>query len=336
MKQKVLGLLCLAGLIVLGVIWLAAQKEHGELLLLPLVLLGITILTVVSISVGIVKRIEAAWRSRPGQVGRRRTDESIRRRNQLEGVATLAITAAAVAAIYGAVDLNVENRRPDPGLTAALSPACAGQPVPGAGSVSTGAAVDNHLVVLDTSGHEHSWTGYPPLEWRPPSLADTELVACISPQETRSFLQTCRYEGGMVITRYRVSRDVAVFEAATGKRVTSFSVSDDPRECGALELKKAERELEGNLTWAQVEARLSSFVDGAAAPAATPGPVSMTPSPGAIATPAAYIVKVGDTLSTIAAKFGVSVVDLVAANKATLPNPKKLHVGDRLVIPPPR
>jgi LysM repeat protein len=44
-----------------------------------------------------------------------------------------------------------------------------------------------------------------------------------------------------------------------------------------------------------------------------------------------YIVQSGDTLTTIAIKFGVSLNSLLEANSITDPN--ALNVGDRLVIP---
>lgn len=71
----------------------------------------------------------------------------------------------------------------------------------------------------------------------------------------------------------------------------------------------------------------SSIAAASATPAASPTP---TPSP----TPFVYVVKSGDTLSKIANEFGVSLDDLIAANKATLPDPDKLQVGDELIIPP--
>jgi hypothetical protein len=78
-----------------------------------------------------------------------------------------------------------------------------------------------------------------------------------------------------------------------------------------------------------------------------PGGPSPVPSPGAsavagesveptgepAATPLIYTVLQGDTLTKIAKKFGISLADLIAANKATHPNPDVLNVGDQLIIP---
>jgi LysM repeat protein len=46
-----------------------------------------------------------------------------------------------------------------------------------------------------------------------------------------------------------------------------------------------------------------------------------------------YIVKTGDTLYTIAIRFGVTINDIVAANNLT--NPNRLTIGQELIIPPP-
>ncbi len=63
-----------------------------------------------------------------------------------------------------------------------------------------------------------------------------------------------------------------------------------------------------------------------ASPSREPTPV---PSP----TPVTYVVKSGDTMSKIAAQFGVSLDALIAANTETVPNPDVLQVGATLIIP---
>ena len=64
----------------------------------------------------------------------------------------------------------------------------------------------------------------------------------------------------------------------------------------------------------------------AAVPSASP---TVKPAP----TPQIYIVKQGDTMSKIAKKLGVTLDDLLAANKATIPNPDKIKIGDQVIIP---
>jgi LysM repeat protein len=67
--------------------------------------------------------------------------------------------------------------------------------------------------------------------------------------------------------------------------------------------------------------------------AAPSGPLEATPIPAA--TPQIYIVKAGDNMSKIAALFGVSLDDLIAANRETHPNPDTLQIGDEVIIPTP-
>jgi LysM repeat protein len=57
------------------------------------------------------------------------------------------------------------------------------------------------------------------------------------------------------------------------------------------------------------------------APTAKPAPTQRT-----------YAVKQGDTLSTIAKRFGVTVDAILAANK-NIKNPNKIAIGDLVVIP---
>jgi LysM repeat protein len=46
-----------------------------------------------------------------------------------------------------------------------------------------------------------------------------------------------------------------------------------------------------------------------------------------------YVVKAGDTASAIAAQFGLTLDQLVAANPEILANPDAIQIGDELVIP---
>ena len=67
-----------------------------------------------------------------------------------------------------------------------------------------------------------------------------------------------------------------------------------------------------------------------AVPSASPAP-TVPPAP----TPQIYIVKSGDTLSKIAAQFGISLDDLLEANRENIPNPDLIAIGDQVIIPPP-
>jgi LysM repeat protein len=71
-------------------------------------------------------------------------------------------------------------------------------------------------------------------------------------------------------------------------------------------------------------------------PSATAAPsVSVEPTALPAPTPQVYVIKTGDTLSKVAKKFGVTLDDLLAANKATIKDPDKIAVGDEVIIPLP-
>ncbi len=57
------------------------------------------------------------------------------------------------------------------------------------------------------------------------------------------------------------------------------------------------------------------------------------PSPTPRSKNVIYVVRQGDTLEKIAAQFGVTIDDIVSANK--LKDPNRLNIGQKLVIPPP-
>jgi LysM repeat protein len=70
-------------------------------------------------------------------------------------------------------------------------------------------------------------------------------------------------------------------------------------------------------------------------PTPTPAPTPViTPTPEPDPTNQAYRVRSGDTLLTIAQRFGLSVDQLMAANP-TISDPNRIRVGQVLVIPPP-
>ena len=69
----------------------------------------------------------------------------------------------------------------------------------------------------------------------------------------------------------------------------------------------------------------SSGVGSSARPSVAP---TRIPSP----TPKTYTVRSGDTLSTIAKRFGLTVEEILAANK-NIKNPNKIAIGDLIVIP---
>jgi LysM repeat protein len=80
---------------------------------------------------------------------------------------------------------------------------------------------------------------------------------------------------------------------------------------------------------------------GGEAASPTPGPTASAaatspPTPTPVPTPAqvVHVVKSGDTLSKIAAQYGVTVDQILAANPQ-IKDPNKIAVGDKIVIPQP-
>jgi LysM repeat protein len=66
----------------------------------------------------------------------------------------------------------------------------------------------------------------------------------------------------------------------------------------------------------------------------TPTPAAVEPTPDATPAEVVYIVQAGDTLSAIAASYGVTVDQILAANP-TISDPNQIAIGDRIVIPRP-
>ena len=70
----------------------------------------------------------------------------------------------------------------------------------------------------------------------------------------------------------------------------------------------------------------------ASRPAAT---ASSSPTTQPAPTAQVYVIAAGDTLSRVAKKFGLTVEELLAANKDTITNPDKISIGDEIIIPAP-
>ena len=62
---------------------------------------------------------------------------------------------------------------------------------------------------------------------------------------------------------------------------------------------------------------------------------SVNPTPVPQPTQVTYTVQAGDTMARIAGRYGITLQQLIDANKDTIPDPNKLQIGDVLVIPVP-
>ena len=197
----------------------------------------------------------------------------LRERKTITGVVALAISAVLGAGLYLA-NRDVPLQRPDAAVTAAVAPACTGQAVAAAGRVTTASTALNHIVVLDTAGAEFAWTGKPSVEWRPPTVADVELVACVQPEDVLVQLEVCSYNGPST-TRYSATREVRVVAAQTGVELARFSIIDEPGDCPYAKTDDLP-EMKGSVGWREVEDHLDSLVGTGTFtdpdPAATPYP----------------------------------------------------------------
>ena len=73
---------------------------------------------------------------------------------------------------------------------------------------------------------------------------------------------------------------------------------------------------------------------GSGAPSRSPGATAAaSPTARPAPTPKTYTIKQGDTLSKVAKRFGVTIDDLLAANKDTIKDPDKIAIGDVIIIP---
>jgi hypothetical protein len=175
-----------------------------------------------------------------------------------DGRARVAIVLWLVAGtgiVYAVHDAAV---RPLRLVEAGLASVCTGTAVPEAGSALAGKS--NHVVVLDATGGQHPWSLYVELGWRPATVADAELVACVARDDASASIEVCTYRGGPDVTRYVVSRDVRVVAARTGEEVAAFTVSHSPRACAQSE-ERSLTEIRGEpVMWADVASRIRSLV----------------------------------------------------------------------------
>ena len=239
----VVGVLILVGLGALGVFFQREAIAQGDsligssaLLFLPLLGAGVLIVALLAALV--------PW-LRQG-------------RENVKGVMAVALAAVLGVGIF-AVNSDIPVQRPDVAVTSAVARACAGQPVPEAGIVHTDGSVRNHLVVLDATGAEQAWTGKPPIEWRPPTVDDVEIVACVDAADTRGVEQVCEYTNGSTTTRYSATRTVRVVAAWTGIELARFSITDMPSSCSQKKVGDDDT-ISGYVNWPIVERHLASLV----------------------------------------------------------------------------
>ena len=240
----VLTVLILVGLGAAGLALLQQAVTQGDSLIIPFVLLAIPLVGIGTVLVATLAAIVPGFR-----YGHDRAQTVI---------------AVSVAVILGVVvyDLNshVPTRRPDAAVTAAVGAACGGRAVPLAGTVHADGSTRNHLVVLDAAGAEQGWTGKPDVSWRPPTVDDVELVACVDTEDTYTVVEVCPYIAGPDTTRYEAARDVRVVAARSAAELARFTITNAPADCSKVKLENETELRAGGVSWEQVEAHLASLV----------------------------------------------------------------------------
>ena len=90
----------------------------------------------------------------------------------------------------------------------------------------------HHVVLLASFGGIHNWTQMLPKAWWPKAITDTELVALVG-ELMEQELQTCFYRNNAPpIVRYRLSLDVRLVSAKTGRVVAQTTLYGSiPRAC---------------------------------------------------------------------------------------------------------
>lgn len=244
----------------MGAFFMVLARQEGVFLLIPLILVLPALLAWGGVVVSFSSRFVDAWRG-GGQY------------RQKWAVAGL-VAGLAGGGMWLGVEAAVPTHLPNAELVSALGSSCSGDAVPGAGAFN---AAGNHVVILDAGGRQSSWSGRGPLAWKPDSLADAELVACIADEETVRE-EVCEYTAAAPIVRYRSERDVTVAEAVSGRVVARFTVSDSPRRCATSEPRDLTA-LRGEVTWAMVLAQLTPLVEHGVVPVTplTPPPIKTAP-----------------------------------------------------------
>lgn len=149
---------------------------------------------------------------------------------------------------------------PDQAILDTLSPVCRGQGVPEAADYKASEG-SNTLVLLDSAGEQHSWTGRVPEEWWPESVADTGLVVCVG-EEQENLIQTCQYVGGPPIERFQYSVAYQVRAAQTAEVLFTYTIEGNaPRACRQSEPVNLTRLAGSHVSWGDMESQLESWAN---------------------------------------------------------------------------
>lgn len=162
-----------------------------------------------------------------------------------------------------------------------LSPVCKGIGVPEATAYQ---GSKHPVVLLGSDGKRHNWTDDLPIEWRPTTEEEIQLVACVGGEKEKA-LETCSYYATPPydkVTRYQYILDIKLREAKTGKIVASTTLrGSEPRACSQKEYYHVTK-LEGShISISEVQEWLHKYVGEVSSPQMPTAP-SVTQEPTSI------------------------------------------------------
>jgi hypothetical protein len=142
----------------------------------------------------------------------------------------------------------------------ALAPVASNHGVPEAAPYDPNQPGPHNAVLLASSGTTHVWSELLPDDWAATSLSDTELVVLVSPSR-EVVIQSCAYNIGPNIERYRFEVDVVLCEARTGAAVASSTLQGSIPESCPMTAPMSQTRTQGSFVqYTQLEAWLQTFV----------------------------------------------------------------------------
>jgi hypothetical protein len=121
-----------------------------------------------------------------------------------------------------------------PEIYRSLVGVCQGRGNDQAGKFTPGIGSPNHLVVLYTDGIIHPWSAIVSKTWRPQSLADTELVLCVS-KPTNLLAEACIGVADRNVTRYQEQVTASIVDPHSAKVIASSTFIGELPSCEGIE-----------------------------------------------------------------------------------------------------
>lgn len=170
--------------------------------------------------------------------------------------------------------------------------ACSGQGVPAAAAYAGGPGVHKVAVFVPPAfggdGYHYSLLSIRP-QWRPETLAETELVLCLEERE-QQVVERCEYESGFldganVIERHQYRQAARLVAAQTGTEVATTtlvgSVPDACPEEAEFDRGDDTQHVRGSTPGQdEIEAFIEAYVLGTAAPPSAAGQPAAAPAEG--------------------------------------------------------